>query len=419
MTEDLLTILDPWWKQGKVSSELAAPYKRKVFSKIKELLKTRQIVVISGLRRVGKSTLMYQMVEDLINSGVNPENVLYFSFDEKTERPLDVLDKYSELTKVDWKKEKCFIFFDEVQKTEEWSNKIKIIYDSFPNLKMIVSGSSSFQLEKEAKINLAGRHFVVYVEPLSFTEYLELKGSEIDLKKPELWKNEIRKEVQNFLLRPFPELVSFKEPSLIKSYIKDSVIEKILRAYLSERFKHVNEDLLTRLVDIFYGSPGAIINYDDLSKELKVSKQTLIQHIFYLEFAYVLRRIKNFRPHVRTTSRKLQRIYPFHWSLGFGWTGNINFETIVASLVDAKHYWREGEKEVDFLIGDKQILPIEVKESLKVNKSELKPLLFFMKKFNIKKSLVVYNGEEGKLKVDGILINMMPLWKLFLTRPES
>lgn len=67
---EILEILNSWWKEGNISKELALVYKRKVFAKIKRLLKTRQIIVISGLRRVGKSTLMYQLIEELMNSKV-------------------------------------------------------------------------------------------------------------------------------------------------------------------------------------------------------------------------------------------------------------------------------------------------------------------------------------------------------------
>lgn len=409
-------MLNPWWKENRVSNALAPDYRRKVFPKIKNLFKVRQIIMITGLRRVGKSTLMYQLIDGLLSSGINPERALYFSFDEKTEDLMTVLKKYSELVKVDWKSEKCFLFLDEIQKLDGWSNKLKVIYDNFQNLKIIISGSSSFQLEKDAKLNLAGRHFAISVEPLSFTEYLEMKGSKIDTNKLKLWEEEIKKEFKNYLLRPFPELVRFEELSLIKSYIRDNITEKVLKIDLTKKFKNINEDLLTKLIEIFYEQPGTYINYDELANDLKVSKKTLIQHFYYLEFAYVIRRIKNFRPGIRVSSRKLQRAYPFHFSLGFGWNGNINFETAVASLLDAKHYWREGGKEIDFLILNGKMLPVEAKETQKVSRDDMKHLLYFMKKFKVKNSMLVYEGIEEKTTIGSLTIKKIPLWKLFLEK---
>jgi len=411
---EVLEILNSWWKDGRVSSELALPYKRKVFGQVKDLLGLRQIVVISGLRRVGKSTIMYQLIGKLLDSGTKPENVLYFSFDERVEDVLEVMSDYSRLAGVDWQKEKCFLFFDEIQKLPEWSNKIKLLYDRFPNLKIVISGSASFQLEKGVKSNLAGRHFLVDVKPLSFVEFLELKRTGIDLKKPALWEKEIRKEFEDYLFRPFPETVGVKSLNLVKSYIKDAVLEKILRVDLAEKFRNLNEELLTRLVDIFYGRPGTYANYDELSKDLKVSKKTLLRHIYYLEFAYVIRRVRNYRPGMRVSSRKLQRIYPYHFGLCFGWTGSVDFETVVASFFNARHYWRKNGKEVDFLLVGKKITPVEVKESKQVSKSEISALIYFIKKFSAPDAMVIYNGNEGELKINGFKIKKIPLWKLFL-----
>lgn len=407
---EILDIFNPWWKEKIISTRLALPYRRRVFARIWQLLQKRQIIIISGLRRVGKSTLMFQVIEDLLKSGTNPEHILYFTFDEKKENPLEVIEEYADLTKVDWRKEQCFVILDEVQKLPEWSNKIKILYDAFPNLKFIISGSSSFQLEKEAKVNLAGRHFVIEVNPLSFSEYLELRQSKIDLNKEELWKKEIRSEFERYLLRPFPEIIDFEELYLIKSYIKDNIMEKVLKVDLTDRFKDVNEDLLYSLVDLFYSQPGMYVNFDEISKELKISKKTLVKHVYYLEFAKVIRRIKNFRPSIRTSSRKLQRIYPLHWSLEFGWSGKIQSETIVASILDAKYYWRDQEKEIDFLHITKDILPIEVKETKKLSADDLGPLLFFSKKYNIHKGIIIYNGDY-EVSSGTIKIKKMPFWK--------
>lgn len=123
-----------------------------------------------------------------------------------------------------------------------------------------------------------------------------------------------------------------------------------------------------------------------------------------MEFAYVIRKIKNFRVSTRATSRKLQRAYPYHWALGFGWTGKLDFETVVASLLKAKYYWRKNGKEIDFLLVNNKILPIEVKEGTKIDKNELKSLVYFMKKFNLSKGIIVYDGEEEKVKIGNIVL---------------
>jgi len=173
--EEIIKLLNPWWKDGSVSKELAKPYKRRVFNKILDELDYRQIVILSGLRGAGKTTLLYQNIEQLLKK-IEPKHILYFNFDKRVKELIEIFNTYSRLTNVDWKKEKIFVFFDEIAKLGAWASKIKLIYDAFPNIKFVVSSSSSIGLEQEAMENLAGRYFLMNIKPLSFVEYLELKG---------------------------------------------------------------------------------------------------------------------------------------------------------------------------------------------------------------------------------------------------
>lgn len=410
---ELLELLNPWWKEGKISGELAQPYRRAQFGELKKLLGVRPITVISGLRRVGKSVLIYQLIQELLGSGVDKEGILYFSFDQKSEELLDILQQYSELSGANWENAKVYVFLDEIQKLDGWSNKLKLIYDRFPRIKFVISGSSSFNLEKEAKKNLAGRHFEVDVKPLSFAEYLQMTGSKIEPGRQKLWLDELRKAFGDYLLRPYPELVGYKDLSLIKGYIKENIVDKILRGDLS-RFGDINEELAANLIDIFYDNPGMYINYDKLSADLKVSKKTLLRHVFYLEFSYLIRRVKNYRPSTRSTSRKMQRIYPYHFSLEFGWNGKLNFECEIASLFDSRYYWNDKRREVDIVVAGKDLIPIEVKETDKIQSGDLASLRYFMSRFRASSGFLIYNGNQGRVKEGRFEIELVPAWKAFL-----
>lgn len=404
-----LKIINPWWKENSISEELAKPYRREIFNEIFDLINKRQVIILTGLRRVGKSTLIFQLIEDLLKKHPS-EHLLYFSFDLTVDDPLEILDVYKELTGVEWEKEKVFLFFDEIQKLEKWGNKIKILYDHFPKLKIIVSGSSSVDLEKEAISTLTGRYFNVKVNPLFFKEFLQMKESRINLKKPLLWKTEIKKEFKEYLKKPFPEIITWESELLIKRYLKESIVDKIIRADLSARFKDVNEELLLKLVEIFYSEPGMYINYDSLSSDLKISKKTLIKHIFYLEFSYLIRKIKNLRSNALTASRKLQRIYPYHWGLLFAISEANVFESFVASMLDTKYYWREGKREVDFIIKGKSLLPVEVK-SQRTREEDLKNLIYFSQEHKLDKAFLIYDGEEKEIQRKGVTIKYVPFWK--------
>src|SRR3989338_5300262 len=100
--KDTIKLLNPWWDSGTVSDELSRPYKRIIFNKIDELHNYRQIVVLSGLRRVGKTTILYQAINELLKK-IEPKNIFYFSFDKDVEGLIDLLEAYKELTNVDYK----------------------------------------------------------------------------------------------------------------------------------------------------------------------------------------------------------------------------------------------------------------------------------------------------------------------------
>lgn len=413
---EIIKLLNPWWKDDKISSELAKPYKRKVFGKIVKLINYRQIVILSGLRRVGKTTSLYQIMEVLLKK-FNPKNLLYFNFDKKTDEITKIFEIYSEVTNIDWKKEKIFVFLDEVSKLDKWATKIKLVYDAFPNIKFFVSSSSSTHLEEEAIKNLGGRYFLINIKPLSFIEYLELRGKDKLLANFELWEKEIKKELKKYLLRSFPEIIDWEDELLVKDYLRTTIIDKIVKDDLPEKFKNINKDLLFNLLEMFYSEPGAYLDYDSISKKMRISKKTLIEHIFYLEFSYLLRRIRNFRPVIFTVSRKLQRVYSYWGSLAYCYSDNYDkiMENIVASSIDAEYYWRKDGKEVDFLIiNKKKMIPIEVKNKTDLKKDDLKNMVYFLKKYNLKEGFVIYNGNEDKVDIQKIKIKFIPLWRWLL-----
>ncbi len=170
---------------------------------------------------------------------------------------------------------------------------------------------------------------------------------------------------------------------------------------------------------MIYTSPGIYLDYDNMSKNLGISKKTLVKHIFYLEFFYLIRKIKNFRPSVFAITRKMQKIYPYRWSLAYIYNDNFDkiIENVIASVLDLRNYWRAGGKEIDFLvIKDKKIIPIEIKNKTEINNNELKNMIYFFKKYNYKKGMIIYNGIEKSINIKKIKIEFIPLWKFLLRK---
>ncbi|MBI4170814.1 MAG: ATP-binding protein [Candidatus Aenigmarchaeota archaeon] len=415
--QEILQLLNPWWKTPEISKDLAKPLKREKFVRIQELSNYRQAIILSGLRRVGKSTLLYQKIEDLLKK-TGPKNILYFSFDKRVENIISVLESYQELTGKDYKKEKIFVFFDEITRLGGWANQIKILYDAFPKIKFFLSSSSSINLEEEAIKNLAGRYFLLNIKPLSFHEYLKLRGMEKLIKETRLFEKELKKEFDNYLLRSFPETVDWKDELAIKDYMRTTILDKIIKSDLPDRFRGVNKSLLLTLIELFYKQPGLYLDYDSIAKSLKISKKTLFSHIYYLEFCYLIRKIKNFRPSTFSTTRKMQRVYPYWWSLAYCYSDDKDriMENLIASVLDAKYYWRKDGKEVDFLnVISRKIIPVEVKNAPTADAGDLKNMLYFLERNKITKGVVVYQGEEKTETFGKRKIQFIRFWKFLLS----
>ncbi|MEK6951597.1 MAG: ATP-binding protein [Nanoarchaeota archaeon] len=421
VTIEKLSEMNHWWKLGGIKKELSPDYKRKLFFEIKKYLKLRQIIAIVGLRRVGKTTLLYQLIDQFIKENISPKNILYFSFDESIEEIREVMDIYQEeILKKDLSGEKIYIFLDEIQKLKNWQDKIKIYYDLYPNIKFFISGSASLNILLDAKESLAGRIFHFNLNILSFEEFLELKDKNIKKIKENisLWKREIKIELKEYLIKPFPEIINVND-EIGKKYIKESVIEKAIFRDLSALFDVKDIELIEKLINVIASNPGIIINLDDLSKDFGRSRQVISNYLYYLECCFILKSLKNFRGSFRVSSRKLKRYYLIHpclaLSLSNAEEGKI-IENLVQFITNAPYFWRERNKEVDFvIIKENQIIPIEVKYVLKVKLKDIKGMIKFLEVFKIKEGFIITGDYEAEDKIKDKKIKFIPLWRWLLT----
>ena len=135
------------------------------------------VVTITGPRRAGKTFFCFQLMRELLNNGVPKENLLYINFeDEKLigakASDLDSLfENYCGLFEKD-EKDDIYLFFDEIQNVENWTNWVRRIYDTKKNVKIVLTGSSSKLLSREIATNLRGRILNKEILPMSFKEYL-------------------------------------------------------------------------------------------------------------------------------------------------------------------------------------------------------------------------------------------------------
>ena len=158
-------------------------YQRKLLFELIGYLKEEQILSIIGLRRTGKTTILKQIINYLINNkNINPENILFLSFDEALITSKLSLNKYLDAFLDKAKNNKLkYIFLDEIQYIDKWQHILKRYYDTRGNIKFIISGSSSLFVQKKTTESLAGRIYEFKLNHLGFDEFLEMSGAKKSL----------------------------------------------------------------------------------------------------------------------------------------------------------------------------------------------------------------------------------------------
>lgn len=413
-----LVKFNEWWTAKKVKPSLLMPYRRPLFFKLADYLESRQINLIVGLRRVGKTTLMYQLIQNLLDKGIRETSIFYFSFDEESAGFEDVIKTYEEkVLKKAMGSERSYIFLDEIQKCKDWQNEIKIYYDLYPNLKFIVSGSASVQLSKKAKESLAGRMFDFVLDPLSFKEFLEWKDVKIDVEKVELLGSKVMPLFYDYLRKGgFPEIVNEEDDEKIKNYIKNNIIERIIFRDLPQEFGIKDYELLKILVEMIALAPGMILNYDALSRQLRRSKKTIMDYFFYLEYAMLIRVIANYRAGFLVSSRKMKKAYIGNTAVSFVYAENFysdkflekTFENLAVIETGSKNYYR-NKYEVDIILKTKGgIVPIEVKYGI----PDTSRLEKFLAEFKFKKAIVLTKDVFQQRKE----ISLVPMWAFCISK---
>ena len=402
-----------WWSTGKVRSELALPFHRYAFSRVQESFGERQILLATGLRRVGKTTLLYQAIEKLLETQ-EPRSILYFSFEESSVSPKEVLQYYEKavLKKPLEEVGRCFVFFDEIQYVANWPSVIKQFYDLYPQLKFFISGSSSLLLSKDAIDKLAGRFFLLQLKPLGFLEFLGLKG--IPLPDADFDSRRLEVYFQDYLRKSgFPEIVNLDNDVRLAEYIKNTVIDRVALRDIPLFFKTRDMTLMNNLLKLILSRPGYILNTNSLAQTWGASKITVSNYLRMLETSLLVRSLSNFKPSFMASSRKLRKYYPATPSLIFAnskesYESNMGavLESYVVNALDARFYFRERRKEIDVILKNKVVLPVEIKET--VSRTDLTKFSKQLRLVNASRGIIVSSNQTMKIEN----IEVIPVYKI-------
>ena len=312
--ESILKVLNaynPWWKTGTTNPSLTKTYKRFAYYDAMNKLDNndiRRTVVLTGTRRVGKTTIQYQMIDELLKRGVPARKILFVSLDHpmlKLSAFDDVLECYHENIYAD---NDVYYFFDEIQYAQDWDRWLKTIYDMNPETKVVATGSASPALMKGSTESGAGRWSVISVPTLSFYEYCELIGvskpdfdnklkitSFLNMSRQEqtstmLKLSDIQKHFNRYLqVGGFPELALSDNDVMAQQIMREDVVDKVLKRDLPSLYNIRNSTELERIFLYLCNVSSEVVSIDALAKELNgVSRPTVENYIRYLESANLI-----------------------------------------------------------------------------------------------------------------------------------
>lgn len=406
---------NPWWRDGSVKKELLGK-RRNSFYEIIKFADKRQIIAIKGQRRVGKTTLMYQIIDYLLKEmKIDKFKILYFSFDEEIEEIDRLLDFYQKdilKNKID-KFDKIYLFFDEIQKLKDFSKKIKILYDLNPNLKIFISGSSSLEIDKGYKENLTGRCIEFILKPLTFKEYLDFKNIDVDKERVNVYIKDLEIELLKYILNSgIVEVINEDDEEFIRKYFIDSILNRIIYQDITQSFRISEPEMLIKIFKIISSRPGSILNYQNLSMELGRDRRTIEKYINYLKYSMLINLIFNFSKNLSTSEKKLKKVYNINTTYSYLFSkemSNLNetlpfiYETIIVNNFDINFFFRTTSKrEVDFIkIDNNKIIPIELKYKERIRNDDLNGLIYFLDKFKLDEGILLTKD----LKKEGVINN--------------
>ncbi len=417
-----LTEWNPWWENKELIKTLEGKH-RPQYDHLTSSTEIKEITIITGVRRSGKSTLMYQMIGNLFKKGVDPKQVLFVNLEDKKlvkDTLEDIYQSYRENMNLD---KKAYIFLDEIHRKEGWESWIRTKYDQKTNDKFVISGSCSYLLKKEYSTLLTGRNLTFEVYPLSFEEFLifkELSIGKKNLKKGimlEKTKLAILKNLKEYTsIGGFPEVIL--KPEEYKTKVLEQYFDDILYKDIIDRYNLNSQkakDLAIFLITSFTGE----ISLRNLRNTLGLSYDTIKDYVSFFKEAFLFFTINHFSYSFKEQKTLASKVY----CIDNGLRNAVSFKfskdegKLAENLVfvelkrrgEEPYYWK-GKGEVDFITKNKnqRLTAINVSYTDEIDKRETEALLNFKKDFKKTKELMVLTKDLEKQERG---INFIPLWK--------
>ncbi|MBU3979645.1 ATP-binding protein [Patescibacteria group bacterium] len=384
-------------------------FPRKIEKELKKQLDSKEIIILTGMRRTGKTTLMTRIFD-----AVSSKNKIFLDLENPLNRRIFEETNYDNI----WKnfermglsnQGKMYVFLDEIQLMKDVPSAIKYLYDHY-DIKFFLTGSSSYYLKNLFSESLAGRKFIFELYPLDFEEYLIFQGKERkffpDFKGKDVKKSEIdfgiyEKYYDDYLeFGGFPRVVLEKDPGQKKKALNDifaSYFEKDVKALAD--FRNINK--LRDFIILLAARTGSKIEISKISSELGVSRETVYGYLSFLENTYFIFLV---RPFSRNADREVSGARKIYFCdtgilniLDQISTGAILENAVMRALKNygkINYYQRRTGVEIDFVLNEK--IGFEIKNQASI--FDIRKLSKLSQKVRLEESYVIskkYIREKG------------------------
>tara|TARA_Y100000310_G_C20688645_1_gene820739 strand:+ start:2896 stop:4188 length:1293 start_codon:yes stop_codon:yes gene_type:complete len=391
----------------------------------------KHAIAVSGIRRSGKTYLIFQLVKKLLNEN---KLVMYINFeDPRFDERVDQLDiLYKSFLEEYGKKEKLYFFLDEIQNISKWEKWVSSMYEK--DIKFFVSGSNASLLMGEFSKSLTGRHKRIELYPLNFQQIVSYIDPE--LCNPKNWHNVERKsEIKRILSRymqygGFPEVVFNKQNDIILDYF-DDIVSKDIIARHNISFKQSLKELAVLLLT----NISSLHSLNSLNKTIQArSINTIKNYLMYLIDAYLIFKVPLFSYSLNKQNVNPFKVYAidpgirnavsfrFSQDMGKLYENAVALELIQKGQGKNIYYWKSSkQEEVDFVVRKglniTQLIQVcyDISDP-KTRKRELKALCEASKDLKCKNLLVITEDQESEELFEDTKINLIPLWKWLLQK---
>ena len=379
--------------------------------------------VVIGLRRAGKSTMLYKIVQNLVASGTDWNQIIYINFEDERLSEF-TLNDFNDILSVqaEMSDKKGWFFFDEIQNIEGWEKFARRMADLKEHT--FITGSNAKMLSAEIETRLGGRYLTKYVTPFNFREFLKAKN--IDYSDKTIFSTKdsgkIKREMENyFYFGGFPENIEYKDK---REYVS-SIYRKILLGDLAARNGIRNTNGLRLLMKKIAETVMDEVSYSKLHNILKsigvnISKDAVIDYVKYAREAFLIFAIRNYFS--KFTDKETTPKYYFNDNGLLNLFLNKEEPKLLENLVavnlwnkykDNLYYLKSQNIDADFFVEETgEVIQASYSVSNISSDREIQTLLEAARTIKESKRFIIITYEEEKeMTVDGVKIEVFPIWK--------